>query len=86
MLTKKARPILARILDLSDEIRSEAFAGLTAAEGRCLVELLARVHGNLSERVTPLPFAEYADLDGPNNDPALRTARTADLSPVGGCQ
>lgn len=86
VLTDKARPILARILDLSGEIRSEAFAGLTAAEGRRLVELLARVHGNLSERVTPLAFSEYADLDEPNDDPALRTASSADLSPVGGCQ
>jgi MarR family transcriptional regulator, transcriptional regulator for hemolysin len=84
VLTEKARPILARILNLSEEIRSEAFAGLTAVEGRRLIELLARVHGNLSERVAPLAFAEYADLDEPNDGSALRTASSAGLSPIGG--
>jgi MarR family transcriptional regulator, transcriptional regulator for hemolysin len=83
VLTEKARPILARILDLSDEIRSEAFAGLTAAEGERLLELLARVHGNLSERVTPPAFAEYADLDDLNDHPALSTSNSAGLAPVG---
>jgi hypothetical protein len=86
VLTGKARPILARILDLSNEIRTEAFAGLSAAEGRHLIDLLARVHGNLSERVTPLAFAEYTDLDEPNDESALRMGDPADLSPVGGRQ
>ena len=61
-LTEKARPILARILDLSSAVRSEAFADLTDVEGRQLVDLLRRVHGNLCDRippplVTPLPKA-----------------------------
>jgi DNA-binding MarR family transcriptional regulator len=80
VLTDKARPILARILDLSNEIRAESFAGLSKDEGKHLIELLRRVHGNLSERVLPLA-AELDDLDetterAPN---AL-----AELSPVGG--
>ena len=87
VLTDKARPILARILALSTEVRSEAFAGLSAADGRHLIDLLGRVHRNLSERVPPLAVAEYADLDEPNDHPALRVATaSADLSPVGGHQ
>jgi MarR family transcriptional regulator, transcriptional regulator for hemolysin len=49
MLTDKARPLLARILELSSEVRREAFARLSDEEGRHLVELLRRVHGNLAE-------------------------------------
>src|SRR6185369_13258271 len=62
MLTDKARPILTRILDISNEIRSESFVGLSRAEGRQLIELLRRVHANLSERVAPLA-AELTELD-----------------------
>jgi MarR family transcriptional regulator for hemolysin len=87
VLTEKARPILARILDLSTEVRKEAFVGLSAADGRHLIDLLGRVHGNLSERVPPLAVAEYADLDESNDHPGLRVAKaSADLSPVGGNQ
>jgi MarR family transcriptional regulator for hemolysin len=85
VLTDKARPILARILDLSTEVRNEAFAGLSRAEGRHLIDLLARVHGNLSERVPPLPLAEFADLAEPSHHPELEVATAgADLSPAGG--
>jgi MarR family transcriptional regulator, transcriptional regulator for hemolysin len=83
VLTEKARPILARILDLSNEIRAEAFTGLSAADGRRLIDLLARVHGNLSERVPPLAPAEYVDLEDPGDHSALRIAASADLSRVG---
>jgi MarR family transcriptional regulator for hemolysin len=71
VLTEKARLILARILDLSNEVRTEAFAGLSEAEGRYLIDLLARVHGNLSERVLSLAVSEFADLEEPNKHPAL---------------
>lgn len=86
VLTEKARPLLARIIALSNEVRSEAFAGLSLADARQLIELLSRVHDNLSERVPPLAVAEYAELDEPNDDAAMRVAASADLSPVGGCQ
>jgi len=86
VLTEKARPILARILDLSNEVRTEAFAGLSAAEGQRLIDLLARVHGNLSERVPPLAAGEFTDLDEPNDRPVLRIGASADLTPVGGRQ
>ncbi|HKM73481.1 MAG TPA: MarR family transcriptional regulator [Stellaceae bacterium] len=85
VLTEKARPILARILDLSTEIRNEAFAGLSKVEGRHLIDLLARVHGNLSDRVPSLTVTEFSDLDEPHDHAALRMASAAaDLSPVGG--
>ena len=85
VLTAKARPILTRILDISTEVRNEAFAGLSEAEGRQLIGLLGRVHGNLSERVPPLAVGELADLDEPNDLAATRVAITsADLSLVGG--
>src|ERR1700757_4142398 len=46
VLTDKARPILARILDLSNEIRAESFAGLSKEEGEQLIELLPRGDGS----------------------------------------
>jgi DNA-binding MarR family transcriptional regulator len=79
VLTSKARPILARILDLSNEIRAESFAGLSKDEGKQLIELLRRVHGNLSERVLPLA-ADFDDVD----ETTERASGHAELSPVGG--
>jgi hypothetical protein len=59
--------------------------GLSEVEGRRLISLLGRVHGNLSERVPSLADAELADLDEPHDHAALRmAAASADLSPVGG--
>ena len=87
VLTEKARPILARILDLSTEVRNEAFAGLSDAEGRHLINLLGRVHANLSERVPRLAVDEFSELDEPHDRAALHVAVAApDLSPVGGQQ
>jgi MarR family transcriptional regulator, transcriptional regulator for hemolysin len=62
VLTEKARPILARILDLSTAIRREAFTNLAEAEGRDLIDLLRRVHRGLSGHtamalLAPLPRA-----------------------------
>ena len=85
VLTGKARQILARILDLSTEVRNEAFAGLSEVEGRQLIGLLGRVHANLSERVPPLAADEFSDLDEPHDHTAHRVAAApTDLSPVGG--
>jgi hypothetical protein len=82
VLTAKARPILTRILDLSTEVRTEAFAGLSEADGQRLIDLLGRVHGNLSQRVPPLAVNE---LDEPHDLAATRVAITSvDLSLVGG--
>jgi MarR family transcriptional regulator, transcriptional regulator for hemolysin len=48
VLTEKARPILARIADISAEIRREAFVNLSAEEGTQLLDLLHRVHADWS--------------------------------------
>src|SRR5882724_11918929 len=66
VLTDKARPILDCILDLSNEVRDESFVGLSQQDGQHLIELLRRVHANLSERVPPLAAEELTDLDEPN--------------------
>lgn len=58
MLTDKARPVLARILNLSGEVRHEAFADLSDEEGKRLLDLLRRVHGALSASVPPPPPAK----------------------------
>jgi DNA-binding MarR family transcriptional regulator len=85
VLTAKASRILTRILDLSTEVRTEAFAGLSEVDGQHLIDLLERVHGNLSQRVPLLAGNELADLDEPNDLAATRVAITsADLSLVGG--
>jgi MarR family transcriptional regulator for hemolysin len=85
VLTEKARQILARILDLSNEVRTEAFVGLSEAEGRYLIDLLARVHGNLSQRVPPHAVSEFADIEEPIDHLALGPPIvSADLPQVGG--
>jgi len=85
VLTDKARPILARVLDLSNEIRTEAFAGLSRQEGRQLLELLRRVHANLSERIPPLDAADLAYIDEPGEAlPRTASGAAAELSSVGG--
>jgi MarR family transcriptional regulator, transcriptional regulator for hemolysin len=48
-LTDKTRPVVARIRQLSSEVRREAFVGLSEADERILLSLLRRVHGNLAE-------------------------------------
>jgi MarR family transcriptional regulator, transcriptional regulator for hemolysin len=78
VLTEKARPILARILGLSSEIRGEAFAGLSARDAQQLIELLGRVHANLSHRVPPVTLPELDDCD--EAPPRPRTE--AELSPM----
>ncbi|MGC2203748.1 MAG: MarR family transcriptional regulator [Stellaceae bacterium] len=84
VLTDKARPILARILALSNEVRTEAFAGLSREEGRRLIELLGRVHANLSERIPPLEAAELADLEESDSAPVVGVSQAdARLSSVG---
>ncbi|MGH7030554.1 MAG: MarR family winged helix-turn-helix transcriptional regulator, partial [Stellaceae bacterium] len=87
VLTEKARPILARILDLSTGVRGEAFANLSEEEGRHLVELLRRVHGNLAEPAAPDSAAPLPEADQPSQRAASRRlAAEAALAPVGGHQ
>ena len=87
MLTEKARPILARILDLSCDVRSEAFADLSEEEGGHLVDLLRRVHGNLAERVPSRASTAPPEIELTRGRPIPRPVAVAgDLSPVGGHQ
>ena len=81
VLTEKARPILACILDLSNGVRTEAFAGLADAEGKLLVDMLRRVHANLSDRVSAIAVTERG---APDDRLPARRAQLADLSAVGG--
>lgn len=86
VLTEKARPILARILDLSTEIRLEAFADLSEEEGRHLIDLLRRVRGVLAERAPP-PATPLPQIDQASERPARGRPRIeADLAPVGSHQ
>jgi MarR family transcriptional regulator for hemolysin len=73
-LTERAWPILSRILAVSDEVKSEAFVGLSDAEGHALIEQLRRVHANLSDRVPPASLPAAAGFDDP---PAMPRAARA---------
>jgi MarR family transcriptional regulator, transcriptional regulator for hemolysin len=85
VLTEKARLILSRILDLSAEVRQEAFAGLSEDEGRHLVELLRRVHGSLVEPVSSTAEEPLPDPGRLGQRSARqRLAAAADLAPAGG--
>jgi len=46
-LREQARPIVARMWKIADQARSEALAVLSPAECKQLLDLLARLHGNL---------------------------------------
>jgi DNA-binding MarR family transcriptional regulator len=52
-LSEKAHPLLDRIHVLAAHTRGQALAGLADSERDNLVQLLARVHGNLSSRECP---------------------------------
>jgi MarR family transcriptional regulator for hemolysin len=46
-LTKKARPLLDRIWQLSDVTRGEVFTGVSREQRDAFIDLLAKIHGNL---------------------------------------
>jgi hypothetical protein len=81
-LTEKARAIVVAIAGLSDEVRGEAFVGLTAGEGDQLLDLLWRVHANLAGRT---PVAAERDRDaGMRRRPPHRRELAPDLMTAGG--
>jgi len=86
-LTDKTRPVVARIRQLSSEVRREAFAGLSEAEERILLSLLRRVHGNLAEPAA-LPLLATSSLAaGPASRDDARGARAgARWLAAGDCQ
>jgi MarR family transcriptional regulator, transcriptional regulator for hemolysin len=65
MLAEKARPILARVFDLSSEVRHEAFANLSEEEGRQLIDLLRRVQVALSEHMAVPTLARLPRVASP---------------------
>ena len=84
VLTDKARPILARILDLSNEMRDEAFAGLsrrrrTAADRAVAPGARQSVGARAAARRSRRTSTRRAD-----RRPTLGRRRRGDLSLVGG--
>ena len=59
-LLEAAEPLVAEILAIADRARAEALAGLSEAECEQMMNLLERVHGNLSSL-----FAGTAEADRP---------------------
>jgi MarR family transcriptional regulator, transcriptional regulator for hemolysin len=85
VLTEKARPLLARILEVSAEVRREAFAHLSEEEGRHLIDLLRRVHGDLSNHIVPPSIAALSGAKEAGGRRAERERRVAvELRAVGG--
>jgi len=62
-LTAKAKPILVQIWRLSDETRAEVFAGVDKAQRDAFMDVLGRIHDNLSrlevKASTSVPQVEY---------------------------
>lgn len=50
-LTKTAQPVLQEMWRVSDSVRAEALAGLSAADREQLLDLLSRVQANLSAQL-----------------------------------
>jgi hypothetical protein len=83
----KARPTLARIFDLSSDVRREAFADLSEEEGRHLVDLLRRVHGNLADGGPSPASTAPPKIEPARGRPIRRPVVVAgDLAPVGSRQ
>lgn len=57
-VTDKAREAFARVREVVAAIEAQALAGFSPEEVRTLMGLMARVHGNLSERAGPSAQAE----------------------------
>ncbi len=83
MLTEKARPLIARILDLSTEVRQQAFVNLSEEEGHHLIELLRRVHAGFCGQAEITPLAPPL-LAGPAEPRVRREPVIGALSSLGG--
>ena len=62
-LTPRARPLLARVHVLAEEVRAEAMAGLAPTERETLIETLATMKANMIERLSDIP-----EIDVPVTD------------------
>jgi MarR family transcriptional regulator, transcriptional regulator for hemolysin len=85
-LTDKTRPVVARIRQLSSEVRREAFAGLSEAEERILISLLRRVHRNLAEPAALPLLATPSLAAAPASREDEREARAGARWLAGDCQ
>jgi MarR family transcriptional regulator, transcriptional regulator for hemolysin len=83
VLTDKARPIVAGIAGLSNEVRREAFTGFAAGEGADLIDLLRRVHVNLTAQI-PAPAAGERTRSGTSMRSAGQPAPIAAALAVAG--
>jgi DNA-binding MarR family transcriptional regulator len=81
VLTEKARPMIAGIALVSNEVRGEAFAGLADGEDGALIELLTRVRTNLGSRTTT-PIGDRRQTVPPPRVPG-RGRTAADLAGTG---
>ena len=59
-LTARARPMLERCHNLAEELRAEAFTGISEGEREILTALLMRIRSNLSERSGEPKSAAFA--------------------------
>ncbi len=86
VLTEKARPILSRIGDLSTEVRQEAFASLSDAEGCQLVGLLRRVHADLSRHPAFAALTQPPRSAPPSEHPRHQPRDGSGMSAAGGAR
>jgi DNA-binding MarR family transcriptional regulator len=54
-VTRKARAVLAQVLDVGDEIADAALSGFSAHEREVLIGLSHRVRGNLAQALAETP-------------------------------
>jgi DNA-binding MarR family transcriptional regulator len=74
-LTKTAQPVLQEMWRVSDRVRAEAMAGLSAADREQLLDLLSRVQANLNAQ---LPAATVNEDAGDDDARVLSAARSAE--------
>jgi len=86
VLTKKARPILAGILDVSTAVRRESFANLSDEEGRHLIDLLRRVHSGLGGHPTIASLANPPDAAGLPESRSNHERADSELAALGSCR
>ncbi|HTT01494.1 MAG TPA: MarR family transcriptional regulator [Steroidobacteraceae bacterium] len=73
-VTEKSKPVIDHIWHLAAETRAEAFEGLSTEARIALIELLERVHGNLSQ-LAPLAVEELHSGPPAAARRAVRSAR-----------
>lgn len=63
-LTRKARPILERMRELSTEVRAEALEGMAPAEEEALIEILLDIKAKLNAREAASETADAGEDGG----------------------